>query len=86
MKRGAKKGSVHTGSHNARLLDMRVGECRWYETTRHTYSNLMRTVNAPPSRRPRALKRRKFVARFYTAVGVGRVGDIRYVIRLERVK
>jgi len=86
VKRGRKIGYVARGSNNARLLDMAVGERRYLETTLARYPHDMHTANVAPTRRPEALKARRFSTVLLTAVSASKAGDVRYLICIERLK
>ncbi len=73
-------------SWNGWLESFELGEKRYEETSLEQYPNDMRTMNAPVSRRPPSLKKRKFKAELFTAVSAAMAGDIRYLICVERIK
>jgi hypothetical protein len=73
-------------SWNGWLESFELGERRYEETGLEQYPNDMRTMNAPISRRPATLKKRKFKTELFTAVSAATSGDIRYLICVERIK
>ena len=81
-----KPHKAHAGSRNAILAAMQVGDRRYVETTPEKYQATMRLENTPNTRRPPELEGRKFRTTLYTAVGAGKVGNIKYVICIERLK
>lgn len=64
---------------------MEVGHREYIETTLKDYAQVMRTVNTPKSRRPKEMEGMEFTTSLFTAVG-SKVGDIRYLVCIERVK
>jgi hypothetical protein len=73
-------------SWNAFLASMlEVGHREYIETTVDGYAATMRTVNTPKSRRPKELSDKEFTTTLLTAVGQ-KVGDVRYLVCVERVK
>jgi hypothetical protein len=71
-------------SASNRLAALEVGERLYRETTIDRYAHDMRTGSVPRTRRPPALQGREFRATALTAVGAGRVGDVRLLICWER--
>lgn len=64
---------------------MEVGHREYIETTLENYAQVMRTVNTPKSRRPKEMAGMEFSTSLFTAVG-SKVGDIRYLVCIERIK
>lgn len=81
-----KRKSPNPGSHNDWLATFAVGERRYLETTPEDYPQTMRTVNTPVTRRPAVLQGREFSASLFTAIAARKVGEVRYLICIERVK
>lgn len=71
-------------SWNAWLSTFKVGERRYTETTPERYATDMSTRAAPPSRRPASIQGWRFESTLLTAIAVSRVGDVRYLICVER--
>ena len=78
--------SVHSGSRNAKLASLSVGERFYEETAEDRWQSDMRMLNTPRSRRPKELDGMEFTASLFTAVPAKGVGGIRYLIAVERVK
>jgi len=73
-------------SWNTFLASMlEVGHREYIETTLDNYAQVMRTVNTPKSRRPKEMAGMEFTTTLLTAVGA-KVGDIRYLVCVERIK
>lgn len=77
--------STNAASNNRRLLRMELGERLYFDTTLEDFASDMRTLNTPKSRRPPDLEGREFSTSLFTAVGVGKAGNVRYLICLERI-
>lgn len=82
---GVSRG-VREGSNNALLLSMHVGEYRYIETTGDGYAAVMRAVNTPKTRRPIDLLGREFTCSAWTAVRAGKVGDVKVLVKIERIE
>ncbi|MBF3563893.1 hypothetical protein [Burkholderia pseudomallei] len=82
--RPRKSYGVRAGSWNEMLSMMEVGERHYIETTVEGYPQLMRTINTPASRRPAEMRDSKFSTNLFTAVMATRVGEIRYLLCIER--
>ena len=77
---------MHKASWNTFLASMmEVGHREYIETTATDYPQVMRTVNTPKSRRPKEMAGMEFTTSLFTAVG-SKVGDIRYLVCIERIK
>ena len=73
-------------SWNTFLASMlEVGHREYIETTLDNYAQVMRTVNTPKSRRRKEMAGMEFTTTLLTAVGA-KVGDIRYLVCVERIK
>jgi len=81
---GVKRGP-RPGSSNARLAAMRPGDVHWIETTPKRYATDMNVANVTQSRRTGVPEGAEYRTRLYTAIGPV-AGEVRYLIRLERVK
>jgi hypothetical protein len=81
MGRGPAAGGPREGSLKFLLLGLQVGECLYFESSLEKYSMKMRTIHADASRIGVDMK---FSCRLYTAVGAGEVGDIVYLVRVQR--
>jgi hypothetical protein len=77
---------MKVNSWNSFLAGFEIGERHYIETTLDNYPNLMRTANAPKSRRPSEIKDWEFKTELFTAVSASKAGNIRYLISIERVK
>lgn len=76
---------MHKKSRNAVLARLDVGDVTYVESTLTEYLYVMRAASST-TRWPDEMKGREFVCRFYTAVGMQKAGDIRYLVRIERTK
>jgi len=74
----------HLGSWNSWLATFAVGEKRYIETTLADYARNMRTMNTPRSRRSLILYKCEFTTKMYTAVSASQLGDIIYLVCVER--
>jgi hypothetical protein len=72
------------GSRADRLGTMQRGDVHWLETTADTWINDMKNCVPARTRRTGIPASREFTTAVYTAIGSA-VGDIRYLIRIERV-
>lgn len=77
---------MRSNSWNQWLSTFDPGERRYVECTIDDYANKMRTACAPRSRRPPELAGREFTAQLFTAVAANKVGEIRYLICVERIE
>jgi len=75
---------ARAGSANSFLLSLNVGDYSYIETTAEGYAAVMRTANAPRSRRPEALRGCEFTCALYRAIGA-RVDDIKVLVKVERI-
>jgi len=74
------------GSVNDKLSQLDVGSRMYFETTLDRYGKEMRAIHSGKSRRPEILQGREFTTSLFTGVSSGSLGDIRYLICVERVK
>lgn len=77
--------TTQQGSLNDMLRVMSVGQCIYIESTTHDYLNVMRRVTVK-SRYPDSMRDFQFSCNSYTAVGSKKMGDIKYLVRVERIK
>lgn len=77
---------MHKGSWNTWLAEFYIGEIRYLETNLDKFSQDMRTINTPKSRRPAAMSDMEFTTQLFTAVSAAKAGDVRYIIAVERIK
>lgn len=73
-------------SNNQWLATFKVGEKRYVETSPDRYASDMRTINTPLSRRTGIVANMRFTTKLFTAVSAGKLGDIRHLICVERIK
>jgi hypothetical protein len=86
-KRGRKPGvgsGPRADSLHAKLAPLAVGESLWFETTAEDYVKLQRQATMA-SRFPIAHKERRYTTATFTAVRVDRLGDVRVLVRIERI-
>lgn len=76
--------SLHTESLNASLSRLSVGEVIYIERERDQCASLQRAVSAK-SRWPKSMQGWQIKTSTYTAVGSAAVGDIKFLVRVERV-
>lgn len=76
---------ARTNSWNGWLMQFEVGQREYVECSLENYPNMMRTMNAPPSRRPPELAGWKFSTTLFTAVSAATASDVRYLICVERI-
>ena len=79
------KGTLHHGSIQHQLAELPKGEVAWFETTLEQRAAHQRALAVPRSRRTDEMKKRPFATTVFTAVSASKVGEIRYLIRVERV-
>ena len=88
MKRGRKIGFKEPlprkGGIPEWLYSFEVGEKRYVDTTADGWSATMRGILPHKSRWVEAMQDYKFTANVLTCVSVGHVGDVTYLIRVER--
>lgn len=75
---------AHQGSLNDTLSQLSVGDYIYMETTSEQHTLLQSRILMPASRRPEPMRHMKFSCGTYTAVGP-RVGDVRVIVRVERL-
>lgn len=66
------------------VAQMDVGDIRYIEAHARTYQGIMRQWNAPKSRRLAATKDFIIECSLYQALPVGRIGDVKLLVRVER--
>jgi hypothetical protein len=76
---------MQTKSLNANLAKMQVGAVRWIEVPLDKSSAIVRRITAA-SRYPAQMKNWKFTCRTFTAIGSEKLGNIVYLLRIERVQ
>jgi hypothetical protein len=81
-----KRQNANPGSNNAWLETFALGERRYLETTIEGYGSQMRIINTPKSRRPLSLQEREYSTQLFTAVAACKVGEIRWLLCIERIK
>lgn len=74
------------GSMNDKLSQLDIGDRMYLETTVDGYAKDMRLIHAGKDRRSEVLVGREFSTSLFTGVSSGTVGDVRYLICVERVK
>lgn len=72
------------GSINDKLSQLDIGERMYFETTLDRYAKDMRLIHAGKKRRPAILEGRSFSTLLFTGVSSGNLGEIRYLICIER--
>lgn len=72
------------GGINWRLARLAVGDSFIVECTMSNWPQIQATLNPAPTRRSPELLGRVFTTELYTAVGAGKLGRIRYIVRVER--
>jgi len=81
-----RREAPNKGSWNTWLSTFELRERRYIESTLDRYQNQMRIMNTPKSRRPSQLHGLEFSTNLFTAVSAGKLGEIRYLICVERTK
>lgn len=76
---------MHKHSVNAVVASLEVGERVYVETTQAGYPGVMRAYNPAPTRRPEAIRERRFTCTLMTAISHAAVGDTRLLVCCERV-
>lgn len=76
---------MHRSSWNHWLTTFEIGERRYMDVDIEDYAHHMRTMCAPKSRRPDAIRDWEFQAQMFTAVGAQKLGEVRYLICVERI-
>ena len=78
------KGTLNHGSIQQQLTELPEGGVAWFETTLEQRAAHQRALAVPRSRRAPEMKERTFATTVFTAVSASKVGEIRYLIRVER--
>ena len=76
---------MNAGSTNEMLSRMKVGQSHYIETTVEWMATDMRRLNPPKSRRSLTMKSMVFKTNAYTAVCAARAGEVKILVRVERV-
>jgi len=79
-----KRRTPNKGSWNEWLATFELGDREYVEVSLENYSAQMRTINAT-NRRPEILKGRVFSTKLFTTVSAGNLGEVRYLICVERI-
>lgn len=80
-------GLPHPGSMNDWLADFEIGERRYVEARDpEDVGATMRKVNTPPTRRPHGMRGMAFQCTAFTAVQAAKVGKVRVLVCVERLK
>jgi hypothetical protein len=85
-KKKARAALPRNGSVNDELNSFEIGERRYIETTIADYPKLKKLYTPPKARAPTAVLDKRFSVRIFTAVGSFELGDIRYLLCVERLK
>jgi len=75
---------VHKNSVTDRVSRLAEGEKMYIETTPEEYAHTQSTYLLPQSRRPKEMKGWHLSAKLFTAVAAAKVGEIRYLVCIER--
>jgi hypothetical protein len=76
---------THNGSLNDQLQKLAVGQALYIESTIKDCLNIIRRVTAK-TRRPDLMKNYEFSCNTFTAIGVKKLGEIKILVRVERLK
>ena len=71
---------------NRKLAMLLVGEVLYFETTQDRWKSDMRSFHIPKARRSAELREKEFKTSMFTAVSAKMIGEIRYLLAVERVK
>lgn len=79
--------SFHKNSANYKLSQLvSVGDYFYEETSFSEYEKTMRRLNTPKNRRPDSIKDWVFECSLFTAVPANTSNEIRYLVKVRRVK
>lgn len=75
---------MHAKSRMSKLAALEVGDYFYVECALEDYANMQHNLVPIKARRPKEMQDFGLTTRLYTAVG-SRAGDVRYLVKVERV-
>jgi len=79
-------GTMHKGSIQSQVAEMNVGDVRWIETTPEKCAHIQRQWGLAKSRRSDETKDFVMECTAWHAVPVGKIGEAKVLVRVERVR